>query len=111
MDLTALTPEDVAGFLGREGDTALVSRAALHLPVVTEFVRGYTRGEGFDPATGAPGADLGAVILTCCARLVTNPDQVANTTLGPSSVSYPRFVGAFTLAELVVLNGHRRRAA
>ena len=42
-----LTGQRIAEFLGRGDDTELATLAGHHLPVVTAFVRAYTRGNGF----------------------------------------------------------------
>jgi hypothetical protein len=101
------TPGQVAAFLGQPDD-ATVSLAGQHLPVVTEFVRAYTRGRGF--TDGEPGDDLEAVIVSATARLVSNPALNRVETDGVYSVTPGRLDG-FTLPELAVLNLHRRRTA
>ncbi len=102
-------PEDVASFLGRGGDVTVLSLADQHLPIVTAFVRAYTRGNGFDE-TGDPGDDLAAVIVTATARLVNNPTNRGPSTAGPFSET-PGVFNGFTLPELAVLHLYRRRSA
>jgi len=102
-----VTGEQVAGFLGRGGETELVTLAGQHSTIITSLVRAYTRDRGF---TGdEPAADLAAVIVTATARLVTAPDQVPNSAVGPFTRSGAGFTG-WTTAELVVLNRYRQRA-
>ncbi len=103
-----LFPEDVAAFLGRSGDSAVTALAQSHLPIVTEMVRAYTRGKGFDES-GEPGEDLAAVIVSSCARLVTNPEHTREQTTGPFSIRQGIFNG-WTLPELAILHRHRKRA-
>ena len=45
-----MTPvaDDVAAFLGRPGDQALLALATTHLGVRNHMVRAYARGKGFD---------------------------------------------------------------
>lgn len=104
-----LFPADVADFLGRSGDTSVLALAESHLPIVTEMVRAYTRGKGFDELTGEPGEDLAAVIVSSCARLVTNPEHTRDQTTGPFSIRQGIFNG-WTLPELAILHRHRKRA-
>lgn len=104
--MAAVTGQDVADFLGRGSDTTLVALAGEHVTVITAMARAYTRGNGFE--TGDPADDLAAVITTATARLLANPDQLAQD-IGAFSVR-----GGFTgwnLAETFVLNGYRRRLA
>ncbi len=102
------TGADVVTYLG-SGDTA---RAGAHVGHMTAIVRAYTRGRGF--YEGVPpqmAADLAAVIVTATARLVTNPGSIRETSVtGVASQTFNEFRG-FNLAELMVLNSHRRRAA
>jgi hypothetical protein len=77
-------PTDVAGFLGRGENPSILSLAGEHLPIVTTFVRAYTRGNGFDE-TGDPSDDLAAVIVTATARLLDNPTLTKSETVGAFS--------------------------
>jgi len=105
-----LYPEDVAAFLGRGQESTFLALAEQHLPIVTAFVRAYTRGNGFDQVTGDPVDDVAAVITTATARLVSNP-----TNRGPSAVGAfsetPGVFNGFTLPELAVLHLYRKRTA
>lgn len=99
---------DVVAYLG-SGDPA---QAGTHVGHMTAIVRAYTRGRGFfegDPPQVA--ADLAAVIVTATARLVINPGNMREVTAtGVGSQTFNEFRG-FNLAEQMVLNSHRRRAA
>lgn len=101
-------PEKVARFLGRGDDTNVVALAGEHLPIVTAFVRAYTRGNGF--VHGVPGDDLEAVIVSATARLVTNPEQASRVQVADYTES-PAVLNGFTLPELAVLHLYRRRTA
>ena len=97
-----------AAFIGRAGVARFESLAAAQLPIVTEFVRGYTRGRGF--IDGKPDASLEAVLVSVVSRLLTNPEQVSQYQTGDYS-ERPAVLNGWTLTELSVLNRHRRRAA
>jgi len=110
---TSLTGVDVAEFLGRSGDAGLATLADEHLPVVAQLARSFTRGRGFADPAAVP-ADLLSVILAATARLVGNPRQLARDAIGIPGDFTREHVGSFngwTLAELMVLNGYRRRSA
>lgn len=103
--------DDVAAYLGRDDDMSVVNLAYEQLPLVTAFVRAYTGGRGFDPVTGEPVADVGAVIVTATARLVTNPTGLVTETIDDYSVRYGPTFNGWTLPELAVLHRYRRRTA
>ena len=105
--MAAYTAADLAAHLQTDVDTAT---ATLALKVATDVVRTYTRGEGFNILTGAPGDDLAAVVLTSAARIYVNPTHNQQETVDDYTVRYAAFNG-WTLPELAVLNTHRRRAA
>ena len=97
----------VAAYLGRETDTKLVTLADIHGNIVTEYVRGYTRGKGFgDYGTGNPNRALLAVIVSATARLAANPEQVTAYTAGDYS-ERPAILAGWTIPELGVLRRHR----
>lgn len=100
---------DVAAFLGQPGDSALLALAAQHLPAVTAMVKGYVRGRGFD-IHGDPADDIGLIILSSTARLTANPQMTTEVSIDDYSQRQAIFNG-WTLPELAVLNGYRRRAA
>jgi hypothetical protein len=110
VDLVPLpTGLDVVNFLGRSGDPPLLAIATDHVKIVTAFCRAYTRGQGFDDPDLPEEVteDLRAVIVAATARLLVNPSQVEREEADGYSV-----VGSFrgfTLPELVVLNGYRKR--
>lgn len=103
------TPEQVAAFLGRPDDVDLVELAGAHLPIVTAFVRAYTRGNGFTE-DGFGNADIRAVIVSATARLTSNPDQVKRVQVADYDES-PAILNGFTLPELAILHLYRRRTA
>lgn len=98
----------VVAFLGLQDNPTALALAREHVRVTTTFVRGYVRGRGF--TDGVPNADLSDVIVSACARLVTNPQQATRQTLGGQSVGYASLNG-FTLSEKGVLHNYRRRTA
>lgn len=100
-------PADVVRFLGRGGDDVL-ALAREHLPVVTMFVRAYTRGNGF--VDSEPLEDLAAVIVSATARLIDNPTHARQMASGPFSTT-PGVFNGFTLPEIAVLHQYRRRTA
>jgi len=102
------TAEAVAGYLGKADEVAIVSLAQQHLPIVTAFVRAYVRGNGFEG--GLPNEDLGAVIISACARLTSNPEQARQYSTADYSES-PAVLNGFTLPELAILHLYRRRTA
>lgn len=99
----ALAPR-VAAIVGRVGDEDTIATAEAQLPLVAEYVRGYTRGRGFDG--DAPAGPLRAVIVSATARLATNPEQVSVYTVGDYS-ERPAQLAGWTLAEIGVLHRYR----
>ena len=98
---------EVARFLGRATDSEFVKLADQHVPLVSAFIRAYTRGKGFDDDTEEVEEDIRAVIITATARLVVNPAQVSRESVdGYSAVGS---LNGFTLPELAVLHLYRRR--
>lgn len=116
-DLSALDE-----FMGRshaliDGSDDWAYQAAQHMRTVTEFVRGYTRGQGFtvipdgDNFSGRYDVpdDLHAVILAATARLINNPAQVERE--GADGWYAVGSFQGFSLPELAVLHSYRRRTA
>lgn len=99
---------DVAAFLGRSGDAATVALAEQHLPVIRAMVKAYTRGRGF--TDDVPADDVALIIVSSCARLVSNPAHTVAEQVDDFSVRHAVFDG-WTLPELAVLHQYRRRAA
>lgn len=98
----------VAAFVGRPGDTTTEGQAGAALLVVLDFVRAYTRGNGF---TGyRPEYPLRSVLISATARLVTNPEQVRQYQIADYSES-PAVLNGYTLAELGLLRRYRRTQA
>jgi len=105
-----MTPiaQDVANYLGRGEDATILALAGEHLPVVEQMVRAYVRDRGFDEITG-PSDDLAAVIVSSCARLVSNPEHNVSQQLGTFSIR-PGIFNGWTLPELAILHRYRKRA-
>lgn len=100
--------EEVAAALDRDGDPDTIKLAETHVPLVTVFVRSYTRGRGF--LEGAPNDDLRAVIISATTRWTVNAEQSRQYSAGDYSESGATLTG-FSLLERHVLNLYRRRAA
>lgn len=103
--MAAVTGQLVADFLGGGTDASLVTLAGTHAEVVTQMCRAYTRDGGF--AAGVPNDDIAAVIVTAAARLVSNPQQLANDV---GNVSMRGGFNGFSLTERLVLNRYRKLA-
>lgn len=104
------TAAQVGAYLGQGERVATLSLAAAHLPIVTAFVRAYTRGNGFAVGTDEPDDALEAVIVSACARLTSNPEQVTHYQMADYAEN-PAVLNGFTLPELAVLHLYRRRTA
>lgn len=106
--MTVIYPDQVLDYLGLPvpGQNLVQLTRILHTAEV--MVKGYTRGRGFDEH-GDPAEDLAAVIVSCAARLYTNPTGAAQETVGPFSRTPGTFAG-WTLAEHAILNNYRVRA-
>lgn len=100
----------VAAFLGKPNNPLTLGRASVHCEIVTEYVRGYTRGRGFDAVSDAPANPLESVIVAATARLTANPEQVSYYATGDYS-ERPAVLAGWTLPELAVLNRYRKRTA
>lgn len=104
------TASDVLTFLGQPpagaGQNLAPVERALH--TATMMVKGYTRGRGFDDM-GIPNEDLAAVIVSCAARLYSNPAGSGQEAAGPFQRT-PGVFNGWTLAELAILNNYRIRA-
>lgn len=99
---------DVAAFLDRAGDSRVTALAGVHLPIVTQFVREYTRGKGFDEQV--PNGAISAVIVSATARVTQNPDGTISETIADYSVRKTVFAG-LSVIERSVLDAYRRRSA
>lgn len=103
-DLAASLAPRVAAMVGLHGDEDTIETAKAQLPIVAEYVRGYTRGRGF--VKSSPAGPLLAVIVSATARLATNPEQLTVFTTGDYSERPARLAG-WTLAEIGVLHRYR----
>jgi hypothetical protein len=107
--MSDVTGNNVAEFLGRGDDMNLVNLARGHAAIVTEMVKAYTRGRGFDTDGNANSA-LDAVITSATARLTSNPDSIITFSLDDYQVRKTVFEG-FTIAENIILNSYRRKSS
>jgi len=103
-----ITGHDVAKLIGHPDNTQLIEVADEAAQVVTEYVRAYTRDEGFDVA-GDPLSPVAAVIKSATVRMAVNPQYLKRQSAGSQSVT-PSILDGFTLPELAVLNRYRKRA-
>lgn len=100
----------VLAFAGLPADSETVAELVeQHLPIVTAQVRSYTRGRGFTEA-GDADANLRAVIVSATARSVANPTGSGTLRLG-NATHNPGIYAGWTLPELAILHGYRRRSA
>lgn len=106
--VTRSIAQEVAAALDRDGDLDTIKLAETHAPLVTVFVRSYTRGRGF--LEGEPNADLRAVIVSATTRWTVNAEQSRQYSAGDYSETGATLTG-FSLLERHVLNLYRRRAA
>jgi len=103
-----VTGHDIAKLIGHPDNTQLIALADEAVEVVTEYVRAYTRDEGFDH-DGYPLAPIAAVIKSATVRMTVNPQYLKRQSAGSQSVT-PSILDGFTLPELAVLNRYRKRA-
>lgn len=100
----------VLAFAGYPADSPAVDELVeQHLPVVMAQVRTYTRGRGFSDA-GHPDVNLRAVIVSATARSMSNPTGAGSLRLGNMTTN-PGIYAGWTLPELAILHGYRRRSA
>lgn len=108
-ELAAELAPRVAGYIGKAGNQQAIEMIAGQLPVIVEFVRGYTRGRGFDEE-GNPNAALRACIVSAASRVASNPKQLRQYSVGDYSAT-PALLMGFTLTEQATLNNYRKRWA
>ena len=107
--MATVTGTDVAEYLGRGDDVGLATLAGRHVVVVSEMVKAYTRGKGFDLGLN-PNAALAAAIISATARLSSNPDGTITVSVDDYQTRKTVFEG-FNIAEHTILNGYRRKAS
>lgn len=107
-ELAAELAPRVAAYIGKTGNAAIVERITGQLPIVIQFVNGYTRGHGF--TEGKPNAALRACIISAASRLASNPQQIRQYSIGDYSQTSALLTG-FTLMERRTLNNYRRVTA
>ena len=107
--MATVTGTDVAEYLGRGDDVGLATLAGRHVVVVSEMVKAYTRGKGFDLGLN-PNAALAAAIISATARLSSNPDGTITVSVDDYQTRKTVFEG-FTIAEHLILNRYRRKAS
>ncbi|MDJ0337633.1 hypothetical protein [Cryobacterium sp. PH31-O1] len=107
--MATVTGTDVAEYLGRGDEFDFVTLAGRHVVVVSEMVKAYTRGKGFDEYS-EPNTALAAVIVSATARLSNNPDGTITVSVDDYQTRRTVFEG-FSLIERQVLDSYRRKAA
>lgn len=103
-----VTGQDVARLIGHPDNTQLIDVANEAVEVVTQYVRAYTRDQGFDDGRINDTA-IEAVVKSASVRMAVNPQYLKRQSAGSQSVT-PSILDGFTLPELAVLNRYRRRA-
>lgn len=105
----------VLAFMGRTGDPVAEVTARQAVPLVSEMVAAYVRGNGAQRVgSRVIGAfdftpDLRAVVITASARLINNPAQLESES-ADGYASRGSFT-SFSLAEQAILHRYRRRSA
>ena len=105
----AVTATDLVKWLGQPTtDTDLTAQAAQAITMASAMIDAYCRGAHLkaDGITTRPGVD--AVVLMASARMLANPEGLRYAT---GVVSFNDAFAGFTLAEQMVLNRYRKRAA
>lgn len=105
----AVTATDLVKWLGQPTtDTDLMAQAAQAITMASAMIDAYCRGAHLkaDGITTRPGVD--AVVLMASARMLANPEGLRYST---GVVSFNDAFAGFTLAEQMVLNRYRKRAA
>lgn len=101
--------DNLSVFTGQPYGDADYDKATAVIGVVAALAKSYTRGQGF--TAGEAAEDIGAVILSASARLISDTSQnIQEQRQGPFSVSYREGFTGWTTAELSVLNRYRLRA-
>lgn len=107
------TGSDVLGHLGWSTDPDVTTQADQHVAQVALACRAYVRGRGWEKSpenVWTVAEDQAVVIISACARSLSNPDNSRRVEAG----SYNAVPGSFegwSLIESYVLNGYRKRAA
>ena len=104
----AVTNTDLVKWLGQDtADAALMAQAAQAVTMASAMTDAYCRGAHLK-ASGETRPGVDAVILMASARMLANPEGLKYAT---GVVSFSEAFNGFTLAEQMVLNRYRRRAA
>ncbi|HQV19579.1 hypothetical protein RND64_12330 [Gordonia sp. w5E2] len=105
----AVTPTDLVKWLGEPTtDTDLMAQAGQAITMASAMCDAYTRGQHVkaDGITTRPGVD--AVVQMAAARMLANPEGLRYST---GVVTFNQAFEGFTLAERIVLDRYRRKAA
>jgi hypothetical protein len=104
------TGADVAAFLGRGDDEQTVSLAGVHVGIVLDLARAYTRDKGFISAEPPyeVASEIASVVVMATARVLVNPEQVKREAFGDYQVT-PGTLYGWTLVEVQTLNRFRTK--
>ena len=105
----AVTATDLVKWLSQDtADATLMAQALQAVTMAEAMVDAYTRGQHLkaDGITTRPGID--AVVLMASARMLANPEGLRYAT---GVVTFNEAFAGFTLAERIVLDRYRKRAA
>lgn len=105
--MATVTGQNVADFLGRGSDAEIIALAQIHVGIVTDLARAYTRGKGF--LNNEPNNEIASVITLATARVVVNPEQNKREQIADYQVT-PGTLYGWTLTEVMVLNRYRQKA-
>lgn len=104
----AVTATDLVKWLGQDqNDTALMAQALQAVTMASAMCDAYCRGAHLK-ADGSTRPGVDAVVLMASARMLANPEGLRYAT---GVVTFNDAFNGFTLAEQMVLNRYRRRAA
>lgn len=104
----AVTNTDLVKWLGADTtDTTLMAQATQAVTMAEAMCDAYCRG-AHRYASGATRPGVDAVVLMASARMLANPEGLRYAT---GVVSFNDAFNGFTLAEQMVLNRYRKRAA
>ncbi|MCX6470376.1 MAG: hypothetical protein NTW76_13815 [Corynebacteriales bacterium] len=104
----AVTPTDLVKWLGQPTtDADLLAQAGQAVTMASAMVDAYCRGAHLT-VEGATRPGIDAVVQMAAARMLANPEGLRYTT---GVVTYNDAFQGFSLAEQIVLNRYRKRAA
>ena len=104
----AVAPTDLVKWLGQPvTDTELVSQAGQAITMASAMCDAYTRGQHLK-ANGETRPGVDAVVQMAAARMLANPEGLRYAT---GAVTFNQAFEGFSLAERIVLDRYRKKAA